>query len=162
MDKSKAGDVLKFIVSLVVCQLAGAVGSIFTAPSIPTWYTTLRKPAFTPPNWVFAPVWITLFALMGVAAFLVWRKGLRNSQPRRAMTVFAVQLALNVLWSAAFFGLKSPLAGLILIVILWLAILVTIVYFLRVSRAAGLLLIPYIVWVSAATALNASIVIMNP
>jgi len=162
MNKSKTGDIFRFIVSIVVCQLAGTVGSIFTAPAISTWYTTLRKPVFTPPNWVFAPVWITLFALMGVAAFLVWRKGLRNSQSRRALMVFAIQLTLNVFWSVAFFGLKSPLAGLILIIILWLAILVTIVYFLKVSRTAGLLLIPYIFWVSIATALNLSIVIMNP
>jgi len=162
MNKSKTGDVLRFIVSIVVCQLAGAVGSIFTAPAISTWYTTLRKPVFTPPNWVFAPVWIALFALMGVAAFLVWHKGLRSSQPRRALMVFAVQLTLNVFWSLAFFGLKSPLVGLILIITLWLAILVTIVYFLKVSRTAGLLLIPYIIWVSIATALNTSIVIMNP
>lgn len=162
MNKSKTGDVLRLIVSIVVCQLAGGAGSVFTAPSISTWYTTLRKPAFTPPNWVFAPVWITLFVLMGVAAFLVWRRGLRSSQPRKALTLFAVQLVLNVLWSAVFFGLRSPLGGLVAIIILWLAILLTIVYFMKVSRTAGLLLIPYIAWVSVATALNLSIVIMNP
>ena len=162
MNKSKAGDVLKLIVSIVVCQIAGGAGSVFTAPSISTWYITLRKPAFTPPNWVFAPVWITLFVLMGVSVFLVWRRGLRGSEPKRALALFAVQLILNVLWSAVFFGLKSPLGGLVAIITLWLAILLTIIYFMKVSRTAGLLLIPYIAWVSVATALNSSILIMNP
>jgi len=99
---------------------------------------------------------------MGVSVFLVWRRGLRGSQPKRALALFAVQLILNVLWSAVFFGLKSPLGGLVAIITLWLAILLTIIYFMKVSRTAGLLLIPYIAWVSVATALNSSILIMNP
>lgn len=155
-------DTVKLVVSLAVCQIAGVLGSLFTSPSIATWYVSLKKPVFTPPNWVFAPVWLTLFVLMGVAAFLVWRKGLRNSQPRRALTIFGVQLAFNIAWSGVFFSLQSPLAGLVVIIVLWVAILVTILSFLKVSRPAGLLLVPYIVWVSAATVLNASIVIMNP
>jgi len=161
VEKSKVRGTMKLVVSLGVCQIAGALGSLFTAPSIATWYVSLKKPVFTPPNWVFAPVWLTLFVLMGVAVFLVWRKGLRDSQPRRALTIFGVQLALNISWSGVFFSLQSPLAGLVVIIVLWVAILVTILSFLKVSRPAGLLLVPYIVWVSAATALNASIVIMN-
>ncbi len=162
MAQSKTKDLVKLVVSLVVCQTAGALGSLFTAPSIATWYTSLKKPFFTPPNWVFAPVWLTLFVLMGIAVFLVWRKGFENPQPKRALMVFSAQLILNVSWSGVFFGLQSPLSGLVVIIILWVAILVTILSFLKVSRPAGLLLVPYIVWVSAATALNASIVIMNP
>lgn len=153
---------MKLVLSLAVCQIAGALGSLFTARSIATWYVILKKPVFTPPNWVFAPVWLTLFVLMGVAAFLVWHKGLKNPQPRRALMIFSTQLALNILWSGVFFGLQSPLAGLVVIIILWAAILLTILSFLKVSRPAGLLLVPYLVWVSAATALNASIFVMNP
>ena len=162
MTTHKAKDAAKLIVSLAICQIAGFLGSLLTTPSISTWYTGLKKPFFTPPNWVFAPVWLTLFVLMGIAAFLVWRTGLENPQPRRALMLFSVQLALNISWSGVFFALRSPLAGLVVIAILWITILMTILSFLKVSRPAGLLLLPYIVWVSAATALNASIVIMNP
>lgn len=153
---------VKLIASLVICQLAGLVGSIFTTPAIPTWYAALEKPAFTPPSWLFAPAWTTLFVLMGIAAFLVWQRGLAERAVRVALTIFAVQLGLNVLWSVAFFGLKAPLGGLIVIALLWFAILLTIQSFSRFSRAAGLLLLPYILWVSFAAILNGAIVILNP
>lgn len=137
------------------------MGSVFTRISVGTWYAALKKPSFTPPNWVFSPVWITLFVLMGIAAFLVWNKGLSDQKVRIALSIFSVQLILNVLWSAMFFGLRSPLAGLIEIAVLWIAILLTILYFFRVSNTAGMLLIPYILWVSFAAVLNFSIWRLN-
>jgi benzodiazapine receptor len=161
MEKSTLIAISKLIASIVVCQLAGVIGSIFTRSAIPAWYATLKKPSFTPPNWVFSPVWITLFVLMGIAAFLVWNKGLSDQRVKTALGIFVVQLILNVLWSAMFFGLRSPLAGLIEISVLWVAILLTILYFFRVSEAAGILLIPYILWVSFAAVLNFSIWKLN-
>jgi tryptophan-rich sensory protein len=154
-------DLLRLAVSIAICQLAGFVGSVFTRISVGTWYAALKKPSFTPPNWVFSPVWITLFVLMGIAAFLVWNKGLSDQKVRIALSIFSVQLILNVLWSAMFFGLRSPLAGLIEIAVLWIAILLTILYFFRVSNTAGMLLIPYILWVSFAAVLNFSIWRLN-
>jgi benzodiazapine receptor len=154
-------DISKLVISIVACLAAGAIGSVFTRNAIPTWYATQAKPPFTPPNWLFAPVWTLLYILMGVAAFLVWRNGLKNRQVRMALTVFLIQLVLNVLWSVAFFGLESPMYGLIVISILWVAILVTIVLFFRISRGASFLMWPYLLWVSFAAVLNSSIWLLN-
>lgn len=161
MEKIKLTEVTELAVSIIICLFAGFTGSIFTAPSIPTWYASLKKPAFTPPDWLFAPVWTALFVLMGISLFLVWRRGVKDRRVKAALAVFAVQLILNVLWSVLFFGLRSPLAGLIDISILWIAILVTILSFMKISKTAGLLLIPYILWVSLAAALNFSIWRLN-
>jgi benzodiazapine receptor len=158
----KSRDILKLVVSIVVCQGAGFIGSVFTTDAIPTWYATLEKPAFTPPNWLFFPAWVTLYFLMAVAAFLVWRRGLDSAGVRPALIVFLVQLVLNALWSVVFFGLESPVWGVVVILVLWVAILATILLFSRISRAAALLLVPYILWVSFATALNISIWLLNP
>ncbi len=155
------GDILKLVVSILTCQGAGFIGSIFTVKSIPTWYMGLRKPRFTPPENVFGPVWLTLYLLMSIALFLVWRQGLSSVDVRIGFIIFWVQLALNVLWSELFFGLRSPLAGLFNITLLWLAILVNIVLFFRVSVIAGVLLLPYILWVSVAAYLNAGIWWLN-
>ena len=157
----KSAEVLKLVASVVVCQLAGIIGSVFTASSVSTWYAALRKPSFTPPGWLFGPVWISLYALMGVAAYLVWRNGLNQREVRIALSLFVAQLILNALWSATFFGFRSPLAGLVDISALWVLIVLTIFYFLRVSATAGLLLVPYIVWVSFAAVLNYYIWAMN-
>jgi len=157
-----ARDIIKLVVSIVACQCAGAIGSVFTTPSIPTWYAALEKPAFTPPNWLFAPAWITLYVLMGVAAFLIWRKGFAHEGVKCALIVFLVQLVLNALWSVVFFGLQSPLYGMVVIIALWIAILLTIIKFWRLSTAAGALLLPYILWVSFAATLNVSIWVLNP
>src|SRR4030066_220227 len=129
----KIKDIGKMVICVVACLAAGAIGSIFTRQAISTWYATLEKPAFNPPNWLFAPVWTLLYIMMGVAAFLVWRKGLENKQVRIALIVFLVQLVLNALWSGAFFGLESPLYGLIVIAALWGAILFTVLEFYRFS-----------------------------
>lgn len=154
-------DFWKLLASVVVAEGAGMIGSLFTTPSIPGWYASLAKPAFNPPSWVFAPVWTLLFLLMGVAVFLVWRKGTGIRQVRSALYVFAGQLVLNVLWSILFFGLHSPLAAFCEIIVLWLAICWTIVSFNRVSKAAAWLLMPYIFWVSFATLLNFSLMLLN-
>jgi len=154
-------NILKLVTSLVVCQCAGILGSVFTTPAIPTWYAALQKPAFTPPSWLFAPAWITLYLLMGIAAFFVWRAGLDNRRARVALLIFLIQLVLNALWSVVFFGLQSPLYGVIVIIILWIAILATIISFTRTSRLAAWLLVPYILWVSFASVLNISILVLN-
>lgn len=147
--------------SLIICQLAGIIGSFFTSSSIPTWYAALEKPSFNPPNWVFAPVWTTLFVLMGISLYLIWNKGLKAKKVKIALTFFGIQLTLNVLWSIIFFGLKSPLYAFMEIIILWIAILLTIFKFYRISKAAAYLLIPYLIWVSFAVVLNFLILTLN-
>jgi benzodiazapine receptor len=154
-------DIAKLVVSIVACQCAGVIGSLATTPNIPTWYATLQKPVFTPPNWLFAPAWITLYLLMAIAAFLIWRKGLVEEGIKSALVIFLVQLVLNALWSVVFFGLQSPLYGMVVILALWVAILLTIIRFFKLSIAAGALLLPYILWVSFASILNISIWVLN-
>ena len=145
----------------MACLAAGAIGSVFTRSAIPTWYATLEKPTFAPPNWLFAPVWTLLYITMGIAAFLVWRQGLENRQVRIALIVFLIQLVLNALWSVVFFGLESPLYGLIVISVLWVAILVTAIIFFKISRVASVLMWPYLLWVTFAAVLNSSIWLLN-
>lgn len=159
LDRRELGVLVGLIVG---CQLVGVLGALITAPAIETWYATIAKPAFTPPAWVFAPVWTTLYALMGAAAFLVWQA--REDRPRAvrlALGAFAVQLALNAVWSPAFFGLQSPLFGLVVIVSLLVALAGTVLAFARVSRPAAALLAPYLLWVAYASALNAAIWRLN-
>lgn len=157
----KSGDILKLILSLIICQLAGLIGSIFTRPAIPSWYQTLNKPVFTPPSWLFGPVWISLYFLMGVALFLIWKKKPQNGQVNTGLLIFFVQLGLNALWSVAFFGLRSPLFGLVIIIFLWLALLLTILKFVRLSFLASVLLWPYFLWTSFASVLNLFLWLMN-
>lgn len=147
---------------VVVCFAAAGVGSLVTTPQTAdgAWYDTLNKPFFTPPDWLFGPVWTLLFLSMAVAGWLVWRaRGFSGA--RVAMALFFGQLALNVLWSVVFFGLESPGLGLVEILVLWAAILLTILAFGRVSRPAGWLLVPYLAWVSFAALLNAGIWWLN-
>jgi tryptophan-rich sensory protein len=153
-------EIPKLVASVILCQIAGFLGSLFTIPAIPTWYATLKKPFFTPPNWVFSPVWISLFILMGISLFFIWRRQ-GHPQFKKALIFFFVQLILNVLWSLAFFGLRLPLLGFIDIILLWIAILLTILHFLKVSKFAGVLLIPYLLCVGFATLLNLSLWILN-
>ena len=154
----KAG---KLFFSILVCLSAGFIGSAATTPSIPTWYAGLRKPAFNPPNWIFAPVWTTLFILMGIAAFIVWDKGIRDKRTRFALWAFAVQLILNSLWSFIFFYFHSPFLAFLELILLWCAILWTSILFYGISRAASLLMLPYILWLSFAAVLNFSILLLN-
>ena len=162
MKKIRLSEILKFLISIIICELAGVIGSIFTTPAIPRWYATLIKPPFTLPNWVFAPVWTSLYLLMGISAYLIWRKGLHNRQVNSGLRIFILQLVLNTLWSFLFFGLKSPFLGFLEIVLLWAAIILAILSFFRVSKLAGILLLPYILWVSFAAILNFSLWRLNP
>jgi len=156
----KRPGILRLILSIAICQLAGVFGSVFTFSAIPSWYAALNKPWFTPPNWLFGPVWISLYTLMGIALYLAWQKGLAKN--RIALGIFAAQLALNALWSFLFFGLRSPLLGLAGIIPLWIFIAFNIWAFWKIDKQAGYLLVPYIVWVSIATALNYYVWILNP
>ncbi len=151
----------KFFVSLIICFGAGALGSIFTAGSIPDWYDKLNKPFFSPPNWVFGPVWSVLYFLMAISLFLVWNKKTTKSSVKLALLFFAIQIILNAVWSPVFFGLRSPMGGLVIIALLWIAIVLTIVSFFNISKLAGILLVPYVFWVSFATVLNYWIVVLN-
>jgi benzodiazapine receptor len=162
MTTIKKQDIARLIISIVICQSVGVIGAFFTQPAIPTWYATLVKPAFTPPHWVFAPAWTTLYVLMGIALFLVWRRGLAEGKVKLAIGLFSVQLLCNAVWSPLFFGLRSPLAGLVDIVVLWIAIACTIFSFLKISRTSGIVLVPYLMWVSFAAVLNAAIWRLNP
>ncbi|MFC1962713.1 TspO/MBR family protein [Chloroflexota bacterium] len=161
MEDGKLKYVYKLIISIVACQFAGFIGSIFTTSAIPTWYAAIEKPAFTPPNWLFAPAWITLYVLMAIAASIVWQRGLGDKQVRAGLIIFLVQLILNALWSVVFFGLESLLYGIVVIVALWIAILLTTIKFLRISNLAGSLLLPYIGWVTFAVLLTVSIYFLN-
>lgn len=152
---------IKLITAIIVSELAGIIGSIFTVSAVPTWYETLAKPALNPPSWIFGHVWTTLYALMGIAAFLVWKKGWDRIDVRKALFVFGVQLILNASWSIVFFGLHSPLWALVNIIAMWIAIVWTMILFYKISKPAIWLLVPYILWVSFATYLNYSIWMLN-
>jgi translocator protein len=151
----------KLILSIVGCELVGILGSIFTISSIHTWYATLNKPQFAPPNWIFGPTWTLLYFLMGVSFYLIWQQDWKKKRVKTARNYFLIQLALNFIWSPIFFGLKTPMLGLIVIVTMWALILGTIIKFYPLSKWAAYLLIPYLLWVSFATVLNASIVVLN-
>ena len=157
----KLHNTFKVVISIFVAELAGIVGAGFTAPSIAGWYASLVKPELNPPAWVFGPVWTTLYALMGIAAFLVWRKGWARRDVKIALGIFVVQLILNTLWSVIFFGLHSAGGALIEIILLWLAILFTIVTFAKISKTCVWLLLPYILWVGFAAYLNYMIWVLN-
>ncbi len=157
----KINNTFKLIISLIIPQLAGGLGSYFTIGSVKDWYPLLVKPALNPPAWVFGPVWTTLFALMGIGAFLVWKKGLDRRDVRIALGIFLGQLVLNTLWSIIFFGLHYPGGALVEIIFLWLAILATIIAFAKISKPAAWLLVPYITLVSFAAFLNYSIWQLN-
>ena len=156
----KAAEIIKLIICCGLVLGIGLAGAFFTTNSS-EWYQALAKPAFTPPGWVFAPVWTVLYLLIGVSAFLVWRKGLANAAGKTAAAAFILQLIFNALWTPIFFGLKQPLIAMMDIVMLWLAIITTIISFWKVSRPAAILLVPYIIWVSFASVLNFSIYWLN-
>jgi tryptophan-rich sensory protein len=152
---------LKLIIAVAVPQLVGITSWLATVHGTREWYPTLVKPWFNPPSWVFGPVWTILYFLMGVAAYLVWRKGLEESGVKTALVLFSIQLGLNGIWSLLFFGMHSPCLAMIEIVLLWCAIVATLIAFLKQSKAAGVLLIPYWAWVSFAVLLNFSLWTLN-
>ncbi len=149
----------ELILAIIICELAGIIGSAFTFESVQSWYSYLEKPDFNPPNWIFGPVWTSLYFMMGISVFLVFVSGKEGSN--RATLLFAGQLVLNTLWSIAFFGMQSPFFGLIVISLLWISIVATIISFYPISKKAAYLLIPYILWVSFAAVLNYSIWMLN-
>jgi tryptophan-rich sensory protein len=151
----------RLIACVVLCELVGSMGSFFTTPAIPTWYASLKKPILTPPSWVFAPVWFALYVLMGFSLYIVWGKGLRKPNVRLAIATFGAQLILNLLWSVAFFGARSVVFGLVAILCLLAALVATVLIFGRISGAAQILLLPYLVWVAFATILNFEIALLN-
>lgn len=156
--KVRSFGTLVFAISLPL--LAGFIGSIFTIPAIDTWYATLNKPSFNPPNYIFAPVWTTLYILMGISFYLVLISKVKNKS--YAIGLFLLQLVLNALWSYIFFGLHNPLLALFEIIFLWGAVLYTTTSFDRISNIASYVIFPYVIWVSFAFILNLSIVILNP
>jgi len=176
--------IYKLLISIIICEMAGVVGSFFTTTEINGWYKSLNKPSFNPPGWIFGPVWTTLFVLMGISLYLIWenkwepknkinfknkkswnktsQKLLSGSwQKANIIIIFATQLILNVLWSVIFFGMHSPEVAFFELIMLWFAILFTIINFYRISKIAALLLTPYILWVSFAGVLNYFVWILN-
>lgn len=150
----------KLTFSLGVSLASGAIGTLATIPNIPTWYAALEKPLLNPPNWIFEPVWTTLYVLMGISLYLVWTAKSKNSK-QNAYLLFGTQLILNTLWSIVFFGFHAPWMAVVIILALLATIIITMMKFRRFSLAAGWLFIPYIAWVSFATYLNVSIAILN-
>lgn len=148
------------VISLMICFAAGGMGGLATTQGLDAWYDTLNKPTWNPPNWIFAPVWTTLYGLMGIAVWLVWRGGDRKDV-KSAITMFTIQLVLNSVWSVLFFGMQNPGGALIEIVVLWLAIVATTILFFRRSAIAGGLMTPYLLWVSFASFLNFTIWNLN-
>ena len=180
----KYNNLLKLLASIIICELAGAVGAFFTVPSVDSWYKHLTKPSFNPPNWIFGPVWTALFILMGISLYLVWSKewrpkneiALKKGKPWNPLSqkflsgewqkaniilIFATQLVLNVLWSVIFFGAHSIGAAFFELLMLWFAIIFTTINFYRVSKTSAWLLLPYILWVFFAGILNYFLWILN-
>jgi benzodiazapine receptor len=159
-DSTRKRDTIGFAVFLAICLAVSAIGSAATASSVGSWYATLTKPAFNPPNWIFAPVWTALYFMMATAGWRVWRReGLHRAS--WALSLFALQLALNLAWSILFFGMRSIGAALVEIVVLLLAILATTAVFWQRDRLAGMLFVPYAAWVAFATVLNAALWHLN-
>lgn len=157
----RTSTVLKIFISILICLGIGFVGSIATQSSVDTWFATLNKPSFNPPGWLFAPVWTLLYILMGIAAGLVWNRGFHHVWVKTALYHFGFQLVLNASWSIAFFGYQAPLAGLLIIVALIILVLITFKWFKIVNDLAAYLLIPYILWIIFAAALNFEIWRLN-
>ena len=152
--------ILPFLISILIVFSFGFIGSFFTTSSITNWYAFINKPLFSPPNWIFGPVWTLLYILMGVSAFLIWQKR-DNLKTKPALIFYGIQLILNALWSIIFFGMHNPGLALLEIVILWLFILITLIKFYKINKTAGLLFIPYLAWVSFASILNYAIWMLN-
>ncbi|MDD3984796.1 MAG: tryptophan-rich sensory protein [Methanobacterium sp.] len=161
MFNYKLSRVPKFFISVFIPLIIGYLGSIITISEISTWYASLSKPSWAPPNWLFGPVWTTLYVLMGISLFLIWCEGFNRKDVKFALLIFGVQLILNLLWSILFFSFHSLFGSFILILILWIAIFANIIVFFMISRPSGLLLVPYLIWVSIASYLNYSIYLIN-
>ncbi len=175
-------NIFKFVIAITISELAGVLGSLFTIPAVTTWYATLTKPQFSPPNWIFGPVWTTLYFLIGISLYLVWKNDFKILHPMslkkswnawsgqlwagplqkiNIIAIFAVQYTLNVLWSLVFFGLHSPGIAFSVIVALWISIVYLMINFYRVSKASAWILLPYFLWVTFAAYLNYAIFSLN-
>ena len=152
---------MKLFISILIPLLVGAISGFFTSSGVNGWFALANKPWFNPPNWIFAPVWTTLYILMGIALFLVWRANVAKTIKQTAIILFAVQLTLNFFWSFIFFKLQQPSWAFVEIILMWVAILLTILWFAKINKAAAWLLVPYISWVSFASVLNYSIWQLN-
>ena len=151
----------KLVCSVSLCLMTGFVGSFSTMNSVKTWYADLSRPSFTPPDWTFGVVWPILYVLMGISVFMIWNQGLDKRNVKVALRIFVLQLVLNGLWAPIFFGFHMIALALIEIVLLWLAILMTILVFWRISKTATFFLFPYILWVSFAAILNTALWYLN-
>lgn len=149
------------LIAIIACEAVGITSSFFTVQNIPTWYATLERPWFAPPNWLFGPVWTILYALMGISVALVWEQGIKKPQVKQAVQTFVAQLVANFFWSILFFGLRSPILGLVGVFVLWSLIVLTIKQFYPLSKWAAYLLLPYLAWVSFASLLNLALFILN-
>ena len=151
----------KLVCSVSVCLLTGFVGSFSTMNSVTSWYADLSRPSFTPPDWTFGVVWPILYIMMGISVFMIWNRGLDKRKVKIALGLFLLQLVLNGLWTPIFFGLHMIALALVEIILLWVAILLTILVFWRISKAATFFLFPYILWVSFAAVLNTALWYLN-
>jgi tryptophan-rich sensory protein len=153
-------NIIKLVLSLILPLSVGAVAGMFTSQAVPTWYATLNRPSFNPPNWVFGPVWTTLYILLGISFFLIWEE---NSSKKRnmAILVFSIQMLLNFSWSFLFFYFNLIGFALIEIILLWISIAAMIYLFYKIKPFAAYLNIPYLLWVSFATILNAGYYFLN-
>jgi len=152
---------MKLFISILIPLLVGAVAGLFTSSGVNGWYALANKPWFNPPNWIFAPVWTLLYILMGIAFFLVWKASADKNVKQTAMILFSIQLVINFFWSFIFFKLQQPGWAFAEIIFMWVMILLTIIWFGKVSATAAWLLVPYICWVSFASVLNYSIWKLN-
>lgn len=152
---------IKLVMAILLSLSAGAIGSLFTVTGVDSWYVNINKPSFNPPSWIFGPVWTTLYILMGVALYLVWKDGFKKPLVKESFNIFLIQLFFNALWSVVFFGLQSPGLALGVIMVLWIFILLTILKFYKINKIAAYLLAPYILWVSFASILNFAIFVLN-
>lgn len=147
--------------SLAICFGAAFIGGFFTASSIADWYQYLAKPSFSPPNWIFGPVWSLLYLLMGISLFLIWKQGLKNKKVKDVFILFIVHIFFNALWSILFFGLRNPFLAFIDIIVMWGTLAPVIVLSSKLNRYSPLLLVPYLFWISFALVLNFSIWKLN-
>jgi len=162
LSVSRKPDWQSFVFWIVLCELAGVLGSVFTVTAIPTWYQTLTRPSFSPPNWIFGPVWTTLYLLMGVAIALVRQRKNRKGSVQSATTLFVVHLFANALWSPLFFGAKNIPLAFVVIGFIWVSLILLIFRFYAIEKKSAYLLLPYLAWISFATVLNYHFWLLNP
>ncbi len=159
-NNKKKRNYLALIISILICESVGIIGSLLTIQSFQSWYPNLPKPWYTPPNWVFGPTWTILYALMGISVYLIWKNSWPTKKSKKAIIVFSIQLTLNGAWTPVFFGLKNIFLALIIAILMWITILITIILFYDINKKSAYLLTPYIIWVTIATTLNYNILIL--